>query len=135
MEVLKEACVGSYIEAKKAYEKGADRIELCDNLTEGGTTPSFGTILLAKENIDLKIHVIIRPRGGKFVFTEEEIRIMEEDIEVCKKIGVDGIVIGVLTEDKNIDEVAVKRLIGKASDMSVTFHMTFDEIEDKDYFG
>lgn len=130
MEVLMEACVGNYIEAKRAYERGANRIELCDNLMEGGTTPSFGTISLAKENLDLTIHVIIRPRGGNYVFTEEEIRIMEEDIDICKRIGVDGIVIGALTEDGEIDETAIKRLVDRAGDMSITFHMAFDEIED-----
>ena len=131
MKIIKEACVGNYMEAKRAYENGANRIELCDNLGEGGTTPSYGTVLLAMETLDLDVFPIIRPRGGDFVFTEEEIRIMEKDIEVLKKLGVDGVVIGALTEDNEIDEEAIKRLIQKAGDLKITFHMAFDEIEDK----
>jgi copper homeostasis protein len=131
MEILKEACVGNYMEAKKAFERGAHRIELCDNLMEGGTTPSFGTILLAKETLDLKVHVIIRPRGGSFVFTEEEVRIMEKDIDICRQLKVDGIVIGALTKDRKIDEVTLRKLVDRAGDLSITFHMAFDEIEDK----
>jgi copper homeostasis protein len=131
MNILKEACVGNYMEAKRAYELGADRLELCHNLKEGGTTPSYGTILLAKENLNLKINVIIRPRGGSFVSTEEEIQVMEKDIEICKNLKVDGVVIGALTEDNEIDEIAIKRLVKKAGDLSITFHMAFDEIDDK----
>lgn len=131
MAILKEACVGDYLEAKKAYELGANRIELCANLKEGGITPSYGTILLAKENLKIPINVMIRPRGGSFVFTEDEIRIMEMDIEFCREAKVNAVVIGVLTEDKKINETAVKRLVSKADDLSVTFHMAFDEIEDQ----
>lgn len=131
MEILKEACVGNYVEAERAFEGGAHRIELCDNLMEGGTTPSFGTILLAKENLGLKVHVIIRPRGGSFVFTEDEVRIMEKDIDICRQLKVDGIVIGALTEDGKIDEAVLRRLVGKAGDLSITFHMAFDEVGDK----
>ncbi len=131
MNIIKEACVGNYIEAKRAYENGANRIELCDNLGEGGTTPSYGTALLAVETLDLDIFPIIRTRGGNFVFTEEEIRIMEKDIEIFKNLGVDGVVIGALTRKNEIDEKAIKRLIQKAGDLNITFHMAFDEIEDK----
>ena len=129
--IIKEACVGNYIEAKRAYENGANRIELCDNLGEGGTTPSYGTVLLAMETLGLDIFPIIRPRGGDFVFTEEEIRIMEKDIEIFKNLGVDGVVIGALTKDNKIDEIAIKRLVHKAEYLNITFHMAFDEIEDK----
>ena len=131
MKILKEACVGNFKEAKRAYELGADRLELCDNLKEGGTTPSYGTILLAKETLKLAINVMIRPRGSSFVFTEEEIKIMEKDIELCREAKVNGVVIGALTEDNRIDEKALKRLIKKSEKLSVTFHMAFDEIEDK----
>ncbi len=132
MDIIREACVGNYKEAKRAYELGADRIELCDNLMEGGTTPSYGTILQAKENLNFNISVIIRPRGGNFVYTEEEISIMEKDIELCKKIEVDGVVFGVLTEDNKIDEEKNKRLIEKAEGLDITFHMAFDEIENSE---
>ena len=131
MNILKEACVGNYVEAKRAYENGADRIELCDNLGEGGTTPSYGTIAMAVKNLDIKVFPIIRTRGGNFVFTEEEIRIMERDIEVCKNLGVGGVVIGALTEDDEVDEEVIKRLIAKAEGLEITFHMAFDEIKDK----
>ncbi|MBA2133964.1 copper homeostasis protein CutC [Capillibacterium thermochitinicola] len=132
MGIIKEACVGSFLEAKKAFELGAQRIELCDNLKEGGTTPSYGTILLAKETLDLPINVMIRPRGGNFVYSEEEIRIMEKDIALCREARVNAVVIGALTVDHRIDEAVVKRLVEKAGDLEITFHMAFDEIEDKE---
>lgn len=131
MNILKETCVGNYVEAKRAYENGADRIELCDNLGEGGTTPSYGTINVAVKNLDIKVFPIIRTRGGNFVFTEDEIQIMEKDIEVCKNLGVDGVVIGALTKDDEVDEETIKRLIAKAEGLEITFHMAFDEIKDK----
>ena len=83
MRIIKEACVGSYLEAKRASVLGAERIELCDNLKEGGTTPSYGTILMAKETLKLPINVMIRPRGGNFIYSEDEIKIMEKDIALC----------------------------------------------------
>lgn len=131
MDILKEACVGSYIEAKKAEDLGADRIELCDNLNEGGTTPSLGTIKIAKETISVPIFPIIRPRGGNFIFSEEEIKIMERDIELCKSLNIDGVVIGALTSNNEIDEDAIIRLIEKAKGMNITFHMAFDLIDNR----
>ncbi|MBC8590270.1 copper homeostasis protein CutC [Lachnospiraceae bacterium NSJ-29] len=129
--MLKEACVGSYIEAKKAEDLGADRIELCDNLNEGGTTPSLGTIKIAKETISVPIFPIIRPRGGNFIFSEEEIKIMERDIELCKSLNIDGVVIGALTSNNEIDEDVIIRLIEKAKGMNITFHMAFDLIDNR----
>lgn len=131
MDILKEACVGSYIEAKKAEDLGADRIELCDNLNEGGTTPSLGTIKIAKETISVPIFPIIRPRGGNFIFSEEEIKIMERDIELCKSLNIDGVVIGALTSNNEIDEDVIIRLIEKAKGMNITFHMAFDLIDNR----
>lgn len=87
--------------------------------------------MLSKEILKLEINVIIRPRGGNFIYTEEEIKIMEKDIELCREMGVDGVVLGALTEDNNIDEKTIKRFIDKAGDLSITFHMAFDEIEDQ----
>lgn len=130
MDILKEACVGSYIEAKKAEDLGADRIELCDNLNEGGTTPSLGTIKIAKETISVPIFPIIRPRGN-FIFSEEEIKIMERDIELCKSLNIDGVVIGALTSNNEIDEDVIIRLIEKAKGMNITFHMAFDLIDNR----
>ena len=91
MSYILEACVGNYIEAKKAFALGALRIELCDNLTEGGTTPSYGTIMQTKKSLSIPIAVIVRPRGGDFVYSQEEIEIMQTDIELCKKVKMNQI--------------------------------------------
>lgn len=125
-----EACVGSYGQAVKAQSLGANRVELCDNLMEAGTTPSYGTIKKTVDNLSIDIMVIIRPRGGDFEFSTEEVEIMIEDIKVCKSLGVNGVVIGALKGNK-IDIEATKKLIEVAKPMSITFHMAFDEIEDK----
>lgn len=129
---IKEACVGSYMEAKSAYQKGADRIELCTNLLEGGTTPSYGTIEKTVNNMTIPVMVIIRPRGGNFIYSDEEMDIMLKDIEICKKFSVYGVVIGVLTPESKVDVVNTKTLINKAKPMKVTFHMAFDEIENQE---
>lgn len=126
-----EACTGSYMEVVKAFENGANRIELCDNLGEGGTTPSYGTIKKVIENIDLPINVIIRPRGGNFIYNNEEKEIMFTDIEICKSLGVAGLVIGSLTKDNKIDVEFVSKAKELGGDLNITFHMAFDEIENK----
>lgn len=97
-----EVCVGSYIEAIAAFKNGGNRIELCDNLKEGGTTPSYGTIKKTISDIKIPINVIIRPRGGDFNYSDEEFEIMKEDIRICKDLGVNGIVFGILTNTKLI---------------------------------
>lgn len=125
-----EACVGNYIEAIEAEKRGANRIELCDNLMQDGTTPSYGTIKLTVEKTNIPVMVIIRPRGGNFEYSSEEVEIMREDIKVCKKLGAHGVVIGVL-KGKEIDLEAVEALLKECEGLSVTFHMAFDEIEDK----
>ncbi|MGL4773427.1 MAG: copper homeostasis protein CutC [Clostridium sp.] len=126
-----EACVGNYEEAVRAYNKGATRIELCDNLLEGGTTPSYGTIKKTINDINVPINVIIRPRGGNFIYSKEEIEIMIEDIKLCNELKVNGIVIGVLDKENKIDELVIKELLKYRENLEVTFHMAFDEIEDK----
>ena len=131
MSILLEACVGCYEEAKKAEIQGADRVELCDNLAEGGTTPSYGTIYLAKKNLNIPIAVIIRPRGGDFVYSNDEFEIMKRDIAVCKELGVETVVFGILNKDNKIDIERTNELIELASGLKVTFHMAFDEIDDK----
>ena len=131
MGILLEACVGCYKEAKKAELQGADRIELCDNLGEGGTTPSYGTIYLATQNINIPIAVIIRPRGGDFVYSNDEFEIMKKDIVICKELGVETVVFGILYKENKIDIERTKELIDLASGLKVTFHMAFDEIDDK----
>jgi Uncharacterized protein involved in copper resistance len=125
-----EACVGNYNEAVLAAKKGADRIELCDNLMEDGTTPSYGTIKKTVEKLDIPVMVIIRPRGGNFTYTEEELEIMKYDIQICKDLGVHGVVIGAI-KDSKVDIKMIKELVDLAKPMSITFHMAFDEIEDK----
>lgn len=131
MSILLEACVGCYEEARRAEVQGADRIELCDNLVEGGTTPSYGTIYLAKKNLNIPIAVIIRPRGGDFVYSNDEFEIMKRDIVLCKELGVETIAFGILNKENKVDIERTNELVKLASGLKITFHMAFDEIEDK----
>ena len=125
-----EACVGNYTEAIDAEKRGANRIELCDNLLQDGTTPSYGTIKLTVEKTNIPVMVIIRPRGGNFEYSSDEVQIMKEDIKVCRELGAYGIVIGALKE-KEIDLETIESLLEECEGLSITFHMAFDEIEDK----
>lgn len=125
-----EKCVGNYSEAAEAEVLGADRIEFCDNLIEGGTTPSYGNIKKVINTLKIPAMVIIRPRGGNFEFSKDEADIMIEDIRMCKELGAYGVVIGALKENE-IDLELTKRLVEEAKPMKITFHMAFDEIEDK----
>lgn len=127
--MIKEVCVESFSEALAAEKRGADRIELCDNLYLGGTTPSYGTIKMAMEKLTIPAFPIIRPRGGNFRYSKEEIEIMKEDIKVCKSLGVKGVVLGVLTADNKVDFETLKELVDLASPMEVTFHKAVDELE------
>ena len=129
MKTLKEACVESFFEAKEAEKRGADRIELCDNLSMGGTTPSYGTIKKTLEKLKIPVFPIIRPRGGDFCYSSDEIEIMKEDIKICKSLGAKGVVLGMLTEDKKIDFKLVKEFVSLAAPMEVTFHKAIDELE------
>lgn len=125
-----EACVGNYNEAISAFKRGANRIELCDNLMEDGTTPSVGTIKKTIKDVNIPVMVIIRPRGGNFEYSKDEVEIMLEDIQVCKENGAYGVVIGALN-GKEINMDVTKKLVERAKPLSITFHMAFDEIEDK----
>lgn len=127
--MIKEACVCSYAEAISAEKKGADRVELCDNLEVGGTTPSYGTIKMAIEKLKIPVFVMIRPRGGNYCYNKNEIEIMKKDIELCKHLGVKGIVLGVLTKNDEIDYPLLKEFMTLASPMEVTFHKAIDELE------
>ncbi|MEG0136612.1 MAG: copper homeostasis protein CutC [Cetobacterium sp.] len=127
--MLKEACVESYLEAKIAESKGANRIELCENLAQGGTTPSYGTIKSCLKYLNIPFFVMIRPRGGDFCYSKDEIEIMKDDITLCKSLGVKGIVIGVLNNKKEIDYPLLKELISLAKPMKITFHKAIDEVE------
>jgi len=126
MKFKLEICSGSVESAVNAQFAGADRVELCDNLYEGGTTPSFGTIVLARENLTIGLHVIIRPRGGDFLYSDPEYDIMRRDIEMCGENGIDGVVIGLLKADGTIDTERTAKLVELAYPMSVTFHRAFD---------
>ncbi len=130
MKFSLEICVDSVESAINAQEAGADRVELCDNLIEGGTTPGFGTIVAARNNLIIGLNVIIRPRGGDFLYNDLEYDIMRRDIEVCGEIGADGIVIGILRSDGSIDMERTSKLIQLAQPMSVTFHRAFDMCSD-----
>ncbi len=127
--MIREKCIGSYLEAIEAEELGAERVELCDNLYEGGTTPSYGTIKKVVEKLSIPVFVIIRPRGGDFFYNEDEIEIMKEDIRVCKSLGVSGVVIGALNTNKSINYDVIKDMVDLAKPMSVTFHKAIDELE------
>lgn len=109
---------------------GANRIELCDNLLEGGTTPSYGMIAAVREKCNLKIYPIIRPRGGDFLYDDAEFDIMKRDIATCKQLGCDGVVIGLLTADGKVDLPRTAELVHLAKPMGVTFHRAFDMTDD-----
>jgi copper homeostasis protein len=109
---------------------GADRIELCDNPAEGGTTPSVGVIEQAKKNLSIEVYVMIRPRGGDFCYSDHEFAAMQRDIEICKELKVEGVVFGILTSDGKIDRERNKRLIDMARPMKVTCHRAFDMTND-----
>lgn len=130
--LIKEACVGNFAEAAIAVRNGAMRLELCENLAEGGTTPSFGTLTAVHKYLDVPVLVMIRPRGGNFVYTPEEVEIMKSDIEVCKQIGVYGVVFGALSTDNHLDVDVLKALVACAKPMQLTFHMAFDALEDSE---
>jgi len=116
--------------ALKAQEGGADRIELCDNPGEGGTTPSFGIIESVRQNVNLDVYVMIRPRGGDFHYTNYEFHSMKRDIYQCQRISVDGIVFGILNADGTLDKKRCKELIDKARPLKVTCHRAFDMTRD-----
>ena len=126
--MIKEACVESFEKSLEAQNNGANRIELCENLAVGGTTPSYGTVKVCLENLNIPIFPMIRARGGNFVYSKEEIEIMKEDIRVFKKLGVKGVVFGFLTFDNKIDLELTKELVELAAPMEVTFHKAIDEI-------
>lgn len=130
--MLKEACVENFTRVPEVIDKGAQRIELCDNLEVGGTTVSYGvavkTITYCQSR-NVKVMAMIRSRGGNFVYNKDEIEIMQMDIAQLKEAGTDGVVFGCLTDSDWIDEEAMLTLLDAAKGMEVVFHMAFDQIK------
>ena len=133
--MIYEFCAENVTLLEKAMEAGARRIELCDNLAVGGTTPSYGVTKAAVElaaNYDTTIMTMIRPRGGGFVYNDLEIAIMLEDIRLTAQAGSQGVVFGALTADKKLDKANLEKLIASSNGMEIVFHMAFDELSDED---
>ena len=133
--MIYEFCAENVTMLEKAMEAGARRIELCDNLAVGGTTPSYGVTKAAVElaaNYDTTIMTMIRPRGGDFVYNDLEIAIMLEDIRLTAQAGSQGVVFGALTADKKLDKANLEKLIAASKGMEIVFHMAFDELGDED---
>lgn len=124
--MLVEICANSYQSAINAEIAGANRIELCAELAIGGITPSYGLLKKVMNELTIPVHVLIRPRSGDFTFSEAEFEIMKENILLCKKLGVSGIVSGVLFKDNTIDIERTQELVALASPMNFTFHRAFD---------
>jgi copper homeostasis protein len=125
-----EICTGSWQSAIAAQAGGADRIELCDNLAEGGTTPSYGMLAQCKKLLKIPFFPIIRPRGGDFIYSKDEFEIMKDDVSCCRDMGCEGIVIGILKKDGSIDTDRCAELIALAGAMEITFHRAFDRCND-----
>ena len=133
--MIYEFCAENVTLLEKAMQAGARRIELCDNLAVGGTTPSYGVTKAAVElaaNYDTTIMTMIRPRGDDFVYTDLEIAIMLEDIRLTAQAGSQGVVFGALTADKKLDKPNLEKLIAASKGMEIVFHMAFDELSDED---
>ena len=133
--MIYEFCAENVTLLEKAMQAGARRIELCDNLAVGGTTPSYGVTKAAVElaaNYDSTIMTMIRPRGGDFVYQDLEIAIMLEDIRLTAQAGSQGVVFGALTADKKLDKANLEKLIAASKGMEIVFHMAFDELSDED---
>ena len=127
--VLEIACF-DIASAIKAEAAGADRVELCDNAAEGGTTQSYGTLKRIREVINIPVFPIIRPRGGDFLYNDEEYQTMLYDVRLCNDLGFKGIVFGLLDSDGSIDTKRTKQLVQAAGNMQVTFHRAYDRCKD-----
>jgi copper homeostasis protein len=130
--VLVEACVDAIDAAREAEQGGAGRIELCGELLQGGVTPSAGLIESVKAKVRIPVCVLIRPRTGDFLYTDDEIDVMRRDIALCKSFGVAGVVLGALTSDGDVDVARLRALVELARPMSVTFHRAFDFARDRE---
>jgi copper homeostasis protein len=125
-----EVAVFNIESAIAAEAAGANRLELCENPNEGGTTPSYGTLSVVSSIISIPVFPIIRPRGGDFLYSRAEFDVMKNDIRLCKELGFAGVVIGLLLPDGSIDKERTKELVQLAAPMDVTFHRAFDRCND-----
>lgn len=125
-----EICANSVESCIAAQQGGAHRVELCAGMLEGGTTPSYGEMATARDLLQIKLHVIIRPRGGDFLYNKHEIRTMSRDIQMAKQLNIDGVVFGCLDASGNINVEQMKLLLEASEGMSVTFHRAFDQCAD-----
>ncbi|HEY1009211.1 MAG: copper homeostasis protein CutC [Daejeonella sp.] len=130
MNYTLEICAGSLASVSAAADGGADRIELCDNLSEGGTTPSYGMIKTCISLFNIPVFPIIRPRGGDFVYSRNEFEVMKQDVACCAESGCPGVVFGILKADGSIDTERCEELMALAGTMQVTFHRAFDRCND-----
>ncbi len=128
---LLEIAANSLGSALAAQAGGADRIELCANLSEAGTTPSHGTLAVTRDRLHIPIYVLIRPRAGDFCYAEADVEVMLRDIETCVALGCDGVVIGALDVEGDIDVAVCRTLIAAAGPLGVTFHRAFDVAPDQ----
>lgn len=127
--MLVEVCANSLESALNAERGGADRIELCSELAVGGITPSYGLLKAVKKQVSIPVHVLIRPRSGDFTYSDLEFDIMKENIKLCKELGFQGIVSGILKNDYTLDEERTKSLIDASTNMNFTFHRAFDWVK------
>jgi copper homeostasis protein len=125
-----EIAANSLESALAAQAGGADRVELCENLGEGGCTPSYGTLAMARDRLRVPLYVLIRPRGGDFVYSPAEWEVMQRDVELCVRLGCDGVVLGALDRQGLVDLPACAMLIAAAGGLGVTFHRAFDCVAD-----
>jgi copper homeostasis protein len=127
---VKEIPVDHITEALEARRLGAGRIELCDNLQVGGTTPSYGTIRTALRLLDIPVMVMIRPRGGDFCYSDAEFEVMRQDVDLCRQLGAAGVVFGLLDPMGRVDAVRTRTLVELAGPLQITFHKAIDETAD-----
>ncbi|GCF94021.1 copper homeostasis protein CutC [Enterococcus florum] len=135
--MIKEFCAENFTDIPAAIAAGANRIELCDNLAVGGTTPSLGVIeeaLAYAGEKHVPVMTMIRPRGGNFCYNDLELKIMEQDLIHAKNAGTDGVVFGCLTPEKEVDEEALEILLGNSAGLQTTYHMAFDQLTNEKQF-
>ena len=125
-----EIAAGSLSSALAAQQAGADRVELCEGLESGGTTPSYGTLAMARDRLRIPLFVLVRPRAGDFLYDAAEADVMLHDIECCVRLGCDGIVIGALDAEGDVDQPLCRQFVSAAGPLPVTFHRAFDAVKE-----